>query len=532
MDLFLKLLPWFLPPLIGAAIGYITNAIAITMLFRPHEVKRIFFLRIPMTPGIIPKQRYELSESVGKMVSRELLTEDAVRKQIRSKSFLKSVDSSINIFLDLVTETPISELKDRLIRSRLKIKTEGAVSKSFLPELLGNFLDSDGFSNVIDNLLDKGIIYLEDKTPNQLFPGRKERVVEKFISVLVSSGLEDRFLEIVDRWLEKAVHDNYHLSVIFTKVNITRLIDISTKLYIRLFPHFIHFLSSREVKRELEVHGRRLLEDIINKLNKIQRFLISAGQYDRTLDENMMEIVEDTISNFRDYGAAEKNIRNMAEGLERRLVSLSQISAGQIFTDWDGDLFEDIHSLERSVFEFIRNPVVAENIKNWLFSFYEKYGNIELRLLLSDWFRLSLADLKGKVLNFIFPKEKLKRKESSSVIDGVLPSSLLSGIFNIVTGNGKMAIREIINISPDIRSRINTNLTSTLIGIVDDKVPQILESIDVNTLVVDKINTLNMEKVEKLILDIVRKQLRWINVFGALLGSIIGGAQLLLNMFM
>ena len=128
---------------------------------------------------------------------------------------------------------------------------------------------------------------------------------------------------------------------------------------------------------------------------------------------------------------------------------------------------------------------------------------------------------------FIFPGENLKGTPIDKMTTG-----LLSGIFNIITTNGKMAIREIINISPDIRSRIDTNLTSTLIGIVDDKVPQILESIDVNTLVVDKINTLDMEKVEKLILDIVRKQLRWINVFGALLGSIIGGAQLLLNMFM
>ncbi len=532
MDLFIKLLPWFLPPLIGAAIGYITNAIAITMLFRPHEEKRILFLKIPMTPGIIPKQRFELSESVGRMVSRELLTEDAVRKQIRSKSFLKSVDVSLKTFLDLVIETPIAELKARFIRSRLKIKTEDEITKSFLPELLGNFLDSDGFFNVIDNLLDKGIIYLEDKTPLQLFPDKKERVIEKFISMLVSADLEERFLKIVDRWLEKAVHDNYHLSVILTENNIERFIDISRKLYIRLFPHFIHFLNSKEVKKELEIHGRRLLEDIINKLNKIQRFLISAGQYDRTLDENMAEIVKDTINNFKDYGEAEKNIGNMAEGLKRRLVSLSQTTAGQIFTDWDGDLFEDLHSLERSIFEFIRNPIVSENIKNWLFSFYNKYENIELKVLLSDWFGLSFADLKSKVLKFIFPKDKPKNKESSNVKDGTLSSSLLSGIFNIVTGNGEMAIREIINITPDIRGRINSNLTSTLIGIVDDKVPQILESIDVNTLVVDKINTLEVAKVEEIILAVVKKQLRWINVFGALLGSVIGGAQLLLNMFM
>ncbi len=527
MDFFLKLLPWFLPPIIGAAIGYITNAIAITMLFRPHEEKRFLSIRLPMTPGIIPKQRLELSESVGRMVSRELLTEDAVRKQIRSKSFLKSVDLSIKTFLDLVIETPIAELKSHFIRSRLKIKTEDEISKSFLPELLGNFLNSKGFLNVIDNLLDKGIIYVENKTPAQLFPDKKERVIDKFLSILVSSDLEERFLNIVDNWLEKAVHDNYHLSIVLTENNIERFLDISKKLYIRLFPHFIHFLKSKEVTKELEIHGRRLLEDIINKLNKIQRFLISAGQYDKTLDENMAEIVKDTIINLRDYGEDKKNIVTMANGLERRLVSLSQTTAGQIFTDWDGDLFEDLHSLERSVFEFIRNPIVSENIKNWLLGFYNKYENVKLKVLLSDWFMMSFADLKNKVLKFIFPGENLKGASIDKMATG-----MLSGVFNIITNNGNMAIMEIINISPDIRNKIDINLTSTLIGIVDDKVPQILESIDVNTLVVDKINTLNMEKVEKLILDIVRKQLRWINVFGALLGSIIGGAQLLLNMFM
>jgi uncharacterized membrane protein YheB (UPF0754 family) len=527
VDLLFRFLPWVLPPLIGAAIGYITNAIAITMLFRPHNEKRLLSIRIPMTPGIIPKQRNELSESVGNMVSRELLTEDAIRKQIRSKLFLKSIKSSIKSFLDLIIETPIIELKARFIRSRFKIRSEDEITKSFLPEILSNFIKSDGFFNVMDNLLDRGIVYLEEKTPNMLFPDKKERIIDKILSVLVSSDLEERYLKVVDTWLEKAVHDNYHLSIFLTENNIERFLEISQKLYIRLFPHIIHFLNSEEVSKELEIHGRRLLEDIINKLNKIQRFLMSAGQYDRTLDENMAEIVKDTINNLRDYGENKNNIMTMAKGLERRIVSLSQTTAGQIFTEWDGNLFEDLHALERSVFEFIRNPIVLENLKNWLSGFYNKYENTKLNILLSDWFKLSLSDIKSEILEFVFLDNKTKDMPLDKTATG-----MLSGLFNIISGNGNMAIREIINISSDIRTKIDTNLTSTLIGIVDDKVPQILESIDVNTLVVDKINTLDMEKVEKLILDIVRKQLRWISVFGALLGSIIGGAQLLLNMFM
>ena len=40
MDTALAILPWILPPLLGAIIGYVTNRIAIKMLFRPLNPKR------------------------------------------------------------------------------------------------------------------------------------------------------------------------------------------------------------------------------------------------------------------------------------------------------------------------------------------------------------------------------------------------------------------------------------------------------------------------------------------------------------
>ncbi|HOV64758.1 MAG TPA: DUF445 family protein, partial [Spirochaetia bacterium] len=83
-DTLVKLLPWIMPPLLGAIIGYVTNAIAISMLFRPYTEKRIFGIKVPFTPGIIPKQRDKLSVSIAEMVERELLTPDALKKQVLS----------------------------------------------------------------------------------------------------------------------------------------------------------------------------------------------------------------------------------------------------------------------------------------------------------------------------------------------------------------------------------------------------------------------------------------------------------------
>ena len=48
---------YIIPPLVGGVIGYVTNDIAIRMLFRPHTAKHIMGWRVPFTPGIIPKEK-------------------------------------------------------------------------------------------------------------------------------------------------------------------------------------------------------------------------------------------------------------------------------------------------------------------------------------------------------------------------------------------------------------------------------------------------------------------------------------------
>jgi uncharacterized membrane protein YheB (UPF0754 family) len=76
------LLLWIIPPLAGAIIGYITNVVAIRMLFRPLKAIRVFGLRLPFTPGILPRQRHQLAESIGRMVERELLTPEIIRERL------------------------------------------------------------------------------------------------------------------------------------------------------------------------------------------------------------------------------------------------------------------------------------------------------------------------------------------------------------------------------------------------------------------------------------------------------------------
>lgn len=108
MSTVLLLLPWVAPPIIGAIIGYGTNLLAIRMLFRPHRAKYLLRFRIPFTPGIIPKSRDELADSVGRAVAEELLTPDAILTQLNSQELRDSLRLWIGQQRRSILERPIS----------------------------------------------------------------------------------------------------------------------------------------------------------------------------------------------------------------------------------------------------------------------------------------------------------------------------------------------------------------------------------------------------------------------------------------
>lgn len=65
-------------PLIGAVIGYITNDLAIRMLFHPYKAVYIGKFKLPFTPGIIPKEQQRIAKSLGNVISDMLLDEETL----------------------------------------------------------------------------------------------------------------------------------------------------------------------------------------------------------------------------------------------------------------------------------------------------------------------------------------------------------------------------------------------------------------------------------------------------------------------
>lgn len=97
MEFFLKILPYLWGPFIGAVIGYLTNLIAVKMMFHPYKPWRIGKFTVPFTPGIIPKRQGALARAIGGAVSRYLFTGDDLRELfLDTETKEKMVDLAMN----------------------------------------------------------------------------------------------------------------------------------------------------------------------------------------------------------------------------------------------------------------------------------------------------------------------------------------------------------------------------------------------------------------------------------------------------
>ena len=136
-----NILFWLLPPAIGAFIGYVTNLVAIKMLFRPLRQIRLFRLPLPFTPGILPRQRHKLAESIGSMVERELLTSEVLRERLARQEVREKIGSTLGNYTDQLLRRPLSTL--------LEEKSETFL----LNELLSDFINSDVFDSFLEEII-------------------------------------------------------------------------------------------------------------------------------------------------------------------------------------------------------------------------------------------------------------------------------------------------------------------------------------------------------------------------------------------
>jgi uncharacterized membrane protein YheB (UPF0754 family) len=112
-----------LPPIAGGIIGWITNYVAIILLFRPHIPFSILGYQVQ---GVIPKRRKEIARSMAKAIEKDLLSSGDFAKALSGLDWEKEIENTVeeaveHRFSSKYLKLPIVGLVSENLKGQVKL---------------------------------------------------------------------------------------------------------------------------------------------------------------------------------------------------------------------------------------------------------------------------------------------------------------------------------------------------------------------------------------------------------------------------
>lgn len=173
-------------PIFAALIGWVTNFLAIKMLFHPRKKVTFLFFSIQ---GIFPKRQDVLAERLGKIVSNELFSFNDIKERFTSTSTAAEInsvlDEKLEDFLEIKLKTALPMLA-MFLNGDTKVKIKETLHQEFqniLPEILNKYSEKLEKDIDIEAIVAKKVsAFSSDKLEQILFSIMKKEF--KFIEIL------------------------------------------------------------------------------------------------------------------------------------------------------------------------------------------------------------------------------------------------------------------------------------------------------------------------------------------------------------
>ena len=187
MLLFIDLLSWktWTVPLIGAFIGWITNWLAIKMLFHPRKPIKILFITFH---GIFPKNKPRIAQKLGTIVQRDLINFGDIKDRLSDPDALSNFKEEIAARIE-------DALRDRIEKSTMASilipeQLIQSIHKTIVEEIEKNL--PEVISNTITKIEDK--LNIEEIVTNKVNQFSDEKLEQLLLDI---TAKEFTFIEII-----------------------------------------------------------------------------------------------------------------------------------------------------------------------------------------------------------------------------------------------------------------------------------------------------------------------------------------------
>ncbi|MBE6315434.1 MAG: DUF445 family protein [Bacteroidales bacterium] len=200
---------YLIGPAVGAVIGYITNDIAIRMLFRPHQAKYIMGIHVPFTPGIIPKEKARIAGAIGKAVSENLMNREVLEKSLLSDDMLKKISNAIDEFVttqsgndETIEQFALHYLSSDDINA-MRSDVTGGIIKLVTAKLQNSDLGSSIAHMATEHVMEKTRNSLAGRLGAEMFIQPLAQPIEKILAKHINEILQNNSQQMIQDLVNK-----------------------------------------------------------------------------------------------------------------------------------------------------------------------------------------------------------------------------------------------------------------------------------------------------------------------------------------
>ncbi|HHD2732690.1 DUF445 family protein [Clostridium perfringens] len=480
--------------LIGAVIGYITNWLAIKMLFRPREAKYIFGMKLPFTPGLIPKEKSRIANKVGETVGTHLLNSDSLSKalkddKIKSK-FNEVAKEKIN---QVINSNPTLEesLKNTLGENYYALK--GNMINNIAKTILESIQEEE-FKNKLKFYIVDSIKERLNKNPEKIIDFINSN---KFREVIIKTLEEEKTRDIIGKALLKEVKT-------LEKEDLT-----------------IEEVIPENIKPYIEEYVKSQKDTLVDIIKNLLRDDEVSYKIKSAINDNIPSIVSMFLSGDVIYGklvslvdkslSEEENkeyicdaaLAFVHESMKKKVSDVIN-NVGEEKLEVISDALGDKISKKLNTEENIDSIISKLNCKISSFNSYEEI----IKVLFNDYENILIDNIDSMISQIV----------NNNQLSGEI-SKIIEKVFDKFLQN---SLNDICYNKQNLENSIMSILDNLYNDFVENKSAKVLEIVDISSIVEEQINAFEVDYAEEIIIGIANKELKAITWLGALLGGILG----------
>ncbi len=472
---------------VGAISGGLTNAIAVWMLFHPHEERGRGPFRIQ---GAIPKNKARLATAIGKVVGQRLLTSDDLIERLRAPEVRAAFDEALDRILDDLLESEHGPLGDRLDpEAREAVERAMGDLGVRLAGSLADYVGSEPFRDVAAKWADR-------------LEGDDGAAVDRWLTgVAQSPEVHDGVHRIVHHQLEKMAEDTAPLGdripaglVPVVEQGITDAIPGAVEQLGTL-------LSDGTLRETIAAALRETFDRAMRQMMIHERVIAKIVVNDRTMDrvltalektgvDRLVDAVRSTTIRSRVQAAINKGIHGVLERpLAERMAALGS---------------ERVAELESTVSGWLLTALRSEGLR----------GSI-------------LRGAKGAI-----------RDKAPELLHRALASDTgREAVARAVHSSGKALLAKPIGrpsswLGAEATAQVRRTAHDRAWAWVEGQVPQLVARLSIQGMVEEKVLGFSTAKMEEIVRRVTQKELDLIVKLGYVLGALVGAIAFGLNQFL